>query len=81
MSYSSCKNLVETACPLSVALSYVPVCLSLPLFLCLPLFLFLFVRVADILLMAEQGRGLPRTLYIYECNGVGMYVMEWDAPM
>ncbi len=55
---------------LSLSLSYVSVCLYFFLYLCLIpfLFLFLFVRVIDILLTVEQGRGLPRTLYIYECG-------------
>ena len=52
---------------LSLSLSYVSVCLPFPLYLCLLLPLFLFVRVTDILLTVEQGRGLPRTYRIYGC--------------
>ena len=52
---------------LSLSLFYVSVCRSLLLYLCLLLLLFLFVRVTDILLTVEQGRGLPRTYRIYGC--------------
>lgn len=45
----------------SLYMSYAFVCLSFPLYLCLLHLPFLFVRVRDILLTVEQGRGLPRT--------------------
>ncbi len=68
MLHTSCRNQVaETVRPLSLSLSYVSVCLPFPLYLCLLLPLFLFVRVTDILLTVEQGRGLPRTYRIYGC--------------
>ncbi len=47
--------------------------LSLSLYLLPLLLLFMFDRVTDILLTVEQGRGLPRTVYIH------IYVPEWEC--